>query len=70
MGTERSQLSIPRVPNATNKKKKKKVQSILTLPRAPARVASTDAPGSTQNVKRGLKDGTRYDRGEKHGEVG
>ena len=42
---------------------KKKVQSILTLPRAPARVASTDAPGSTQNVKRGLKDGTRYDRG-------
>ena len=30
---------------------KKKVQSILTLPRAPARVASTDAPGSTQNVK-------------------
>ena len=34
--------------------KKKKTQSILTLPRAPARVASTDAPGSTQDVKRGL----------------
>ena len=50
--------------------REKKVQSILTLPRAPARVASTDAPGSTQNVKRGLKDGTRYNRGEKRGEVG
>ena len=56
--------------NRTPKQQKKKVQSILTLPRAPARVASTDAPGSTQNVKRGLKDGTRYDRGEKHEEVG
>ena len=38
----------------TNLLKKKKTQSILTLPRAPARVASTDAPGSTQDVKRGL----------------
>ena len=38
----------------TTTSRKKKVQSILTLPRAPARVTSTDAPGSTQNEERGL----------------
>ena len=33
--------------------KKKKVQSILTLPRVPARVSSTDAPGP-RKLRRGL----------------
>ena len=40
-----SVCAVAIVDDEVGAKKKKKVQSILTLPRGPARVPSTDAPG-------------------------